>query len=162
MATTPVSVIVARNQEEHSFVSNHRFCSSVELHYIMSIQWCSSGRLLWLLVRTLLVWSECREHGTCQMVRRTGETSSMSMDGLIRLSELDAQSAEDTLVQAAPSVTPCWAAALTFGVLSLPMFSKYSAGVYMPWVLQVLLRRRIRRHYSIKVQWAWASLQTHS
>lgn len=81
-------------------------------------------------------------------------TSQMSIIDLIRLSELGAQSAKDRLVQAAPSVLPCWAAALTFGVLSLPMCSKYSAGVYMPWVLQVLLRRRIRRHYSIKVQCA--------
>ena len=66
------------------------------------------------------------------------------------------------MAQAAPSILPCWAAALTFGVLSLPIISKYTAGLYMPWVLQVLLRRRIRRHYSIKVQSARASLQSCS
>ena len=55
-------------------------------------------------------------------------------------------------MQAAPSIIPCWAAGLTFGVLQfLPMLTHKTAGIYMPWVLQMLYRRRIRQHYKIEV-----------
>lgn len=37
MATTPVSVTVARSQEEHSFVRHHRPCSSTDLHLTLAI-----------------------------------------------------------------------------------------------------------------------------
>ena len=56
------------------------------------------------------------------------------------------------VLQAAPSIIPCWAAGLTFGVLQLlPTLSHRTACCYVPPILQVLLRRRIRRHYMIQV-----------
>ena len=61
--------------------------------------------------------------------------------------------------QAAPSIIPCWAAGLTFGVLQLlPFLDHHIACCYTPPILQVLLRRRIRRHYKIQVScntWSW-------
>ena len=56
------------------------------------------------------------------------------------------------VMQAAPSIIPCWAAGLTFGVLQfLPMLSHKTAGIYTPWVLHMLYRRRIRQHYKMEV-----------
>lgn len=55
--------------------------------------------------------------------------------------------------QADPFVIPCWAACLTFGVLgvlhTLPALAHKGTCELTP-ILQVLLRRRIRRHYKIQ------------